>query len=106
MVGGTVFFRTDKQLVALEVLYQKSKTDFESTETDRMNKVLDSFSAYKKIEIAFVIAGVLLIILAPSQEFWLGLGVGMLLQCALMLTADIFAERRVESYQTAISSQL
>jgi len=106
VVGGTVFFKTYKQLVALEALYQKSKTDFVSTETDRMNKVMDNFSIYKKIEIAFVIAGLLLIILAPSKEFWLGLGVGMLLQGALMLTADVFAERRGESYQTAISSQL
>ncbi len=106
VVGGTVFFRTEKQVVTLEALYLKSKTDFVIAESDRMNKVMNNFSIYKKIEIAFVIAGALIIILAPSKEFWLGLGVGMLLQGALMLTADIFAERRGESYQTAISSQL
>lgn len=106
VVGGTVYFRSDKQTQELDMLYSKSKTDFVTTETDRMNKVMSNFSIYKKIEIAFVITGLLLIILAPSKEFWLGIGVGMLLQGALMLTADVFAERRGEIYRLAISNQL
>jgi hypothetical protein len=38
-----------------------------------------------------------------TKEFWLGVGVGMLLQGAFMLTADVFAERRGTEYINKIS---
>jgi hypothetical protein len=94
VVGGTVYFRTDRQINQLETLYQKNKTAFAKAETPRMDTVMKNFSLYKKVEVAFVVIGLLLIFFAPSKGFWLGIGVGMLLQGALMLTADIFAERR------------
>jgi hypothetical protein len=102
VVGGTVYFRTDKQIMQLETLYQQDKTAFAKAETPRMDMVMKNFSLYKKVEVAFVLIGLLLIFLSPSREFWLGVGVGMLLQGALMLTADIFAERRGKEYIEAI----
>jgi hypothetical protein len=98
VVGGTVYFRTDKQILQLETLYQQNKTAFAKAETPRMETVMKNFSLYKKVEVAFVVIGLLLIFLAPTREFWLGIGMGMLLQGALMLTADIFAERRGREY--------
>lgn len=102
VVGGTVYFRTDKQIKQLETQFQQDKTAFAKTETPRMETVMKNFSLYKKVEVAFVVIGLLLIFLAPSKEFWLGVGVGMLLQGALMLTTDIFAERRGQGYIEAI----
>jgi hypothetical protein len=104
VVGGTVYFRTDKQINQLETLYQNDKAAFAKAETPRMDTVMKNFSLYKKVEVAFVVIGLLLIFLAPSKEFWLGVGAGMLLQGALMLTADIFAERRGKNYMNAIES--
>jgi hypothetical protein len=63
-----------------------------------MDTVMKNFSLYKKVEVAFVVIGLLFIFLAPSKEFWLEIGTGMLLQGALMLTADIFEERRGTTY--------
>lgn len=63
-----------------------------------MNTVMKNFLLYKKMEVAFVVIRLLLIFFAPTSEFWLGIGVGILLQGALMLTADIFAERRGKEY--------
>lgn len=103
VVGSTVYFRTPKQIKDLEMLYQKDKVAFVEAETPRMETVMKNFSVYKKVEVAFVVIGLLLIFFSPSKEFWLGIGVGMLLQGALMLTADIFAERRGTKYQTEIS---
>lgn len=104
MVGGAVYFRTEKQVNELETLYRQDKTAFSKAETPRMDTVMKSFSLYKKIEVAFVVIGLLLIFFAPAKEFWLGIGVGMLLQGALMLTADIFAERRGKEYIQHISN--
>jgi hypothetical protein len=102
VVGSTVYFRTDKQIIQLETLYQKDKAAFAKAETPRMDTVMKNFSLYKKVEVAFVVIGLLLIFFVSSKEFWLGIGVGMLLQGALMLTADIFAERRGTAYIEAI----
>ncbi|MFM9838458.1 MAG: hypothetical protein ACKVOQ_09360 [Cyclobacteriaceae bacterium] len=104
VVGSTVYFRTDKQIIQLETLYQKDKAAFAKAETPRMDTVMKNFSLYKKVEVAFVVIGLLLIFFAPSKELWLGIGVGMLLQGALMLTADIFAERRGAVYIEAIQT--
>ena len=94
VVGGSVYFRTDHQVRELESLYQREVQAYQSKEIPRMENVMKNFSAYKKVEIAFVVVGLVLLIFCSSKEFWLGLGVGMLLQGSLMLTADIFAERR------------
>lgn len=102
-VGGSLYFRTDRQVADLEALYQKDRAAFVSLETPRMETVMKNFALYKKIEVAFVVIGLLLIFLAPPRQFWLGIGVGMLLQGALMLTADIFAERRGREYIAAIA---
>ncbi len=102
VVGGSVYIRTDKQVAALEKLYQQNPAAFAEAETPRMETVMKNFAMYKIVEVAFVVIGLLLIFLASSKEFWLGVGVGMLLQGALMLTADIFAERRGKEYIHAI----
>lgn len=98
VVGGTVYFRTDKQMGDLETHYLRDQGNFGKTELARMDVVMKNFALYKKIEVAFVVIGLLLIFLLPAREFWLGVGVGMLLQGALMLTADVFAERRGMAY--------
>ncbi len=98
VVGSSVYFRTNKQLAALEQLYQRSQTEFKLQETPRMEVVMKNFSVYKKVEIAFVVIGLLLILFASTQPFWLGVGVGMLLQGAIMLSLDIFAEKRGAEY--------
>lgn len=105
VVGSTVYFRTDKQMTELETLYLTDKSTFAKKEIPRMEVVMKNFSLFKKIEIAFVLTGLALILLAPSRQFWLGIGVGMLLQGALMLTADIFAERRGKTYLAQIASE-
>lgn len=98
VVGATVYFRTDRQITEMEQLYSKSKPAFIKTEMVRMEIIMKNFKRYKKIEVAFVLVGLLLILILPQKQFWTGLGVGMLLQGALMLTADIFAERRGTIY--------
>jgi hypothetical protein len=103
VVGGTVYFRTDKQVSDLEKLFQTNPSEFKNQEIPRMEIVMKNFNLYKKIEIAFILIGLLLIVFAPAREFWLGIGVGMLLQGAVMLSLDIFAERRGITYIEKIS---
>jgi hypothetical protein len=104
-VGGSILLRTEKQVAELKALYQRDVALFRAAESPRMEKVLRSFQLYKMIEVAFVATGVLLIFLRPARDFWLGIGLGMLVQGALMLPADILAQRRGVAYYGAVRGQ-
>ena len=98
VVGGTVFFRTDKQLYQLKDRYAGHMMEFKAEELERMDTVMKNFQLYKWVEVAFVIAGLAMVVLLRQKSFWLGFGSGLLLQGALMLAADAFAEHRGERY--------
>jgi hypothetical protein len=101
-VGGTVYLRTPGQVVALKAQYNQDPGRFKAEETARMSNVMTNFKVYKIIEVGFILVG-LAVTLIVGHPFWLGLGMGMLVQGALMLPADITAERRGTIYQSAIA---
>lgn len=98
VVGGTVYFRTNNQISGLQKEFAQDTEAAVQTETARMDVVMKNFTLYKYIEVAFILSGVLFILFLRNRELMLGLGIGLLLQGTLMLTADIFAERRGEKY--------
>jgi drug/metabolite transporter (DMT)-like permease len=101
VVGATVFFRTGQQVSALDAQFAANQAGFAASETARMIEVMRNFTIYKWVEIAFVLSGVALLIFRAAN-FWQGLALGLLMQGALMLTLDIFAERRGARYQHEI----
>ncbi|MBL0051978.1 MAG: hypothetical protein IPP29_10965 [Bacteroidetes bacterium] len=56
--------------------------------------MMDSFSLYKKIEIALIITGIAMFVFFRNKELLRGIGLGLLLQSSIMLTLDLFAEAR------------
>lgn len=101
VVGATVFFRTGQQVAALDAQFATDVAGFATAEAARMIEVMRNFTIYKWVEIAFVLSGVVLLVFRAAN-FWQGLALGLLMQGALMLTLDIFAERRGERYQQEI----
>jgi sulfite exporter TauE/SafE len=100
-VGATISLRTPSQVGELKTLYQQDYIAFKTKEIPRMQAVLKSFKLYKTIEIIFIVVSLLLII-GLSHGFWLGIGLGMLVQGALMLPADIFAQARGQIYMQQV----
>jgi len=116
VVGSTVYFRTDKQVVELSQLYAADPVQFHVQEVNRMRKVNQNFSLYKIIEIVLLSAG--LFILAINRHiilqngwfndhlggggFWAGIGAGLIVQSTFMLCADLFAERRADIYTSQV----
>ncbi|MGL4597723.1 MAG: hypothetical protein ACRCYO_09350 [Bacteroidia bacterium] len=98
VVGSNVFFRTDKQIAALEKQYNESPIAMAKSELPRMEVVMKSFTIYKWIEVAFILGGLVCLLVFHQRDFLLGLGIGLLVQGSLMLTLDIFAERRGHTY--------
>ena len=101
-VGSSVYLRTPAQVVTLKAQVVQDPARFKSEETARMGPVMANFKTYKLIEVAFILIG-LAVTLLVSQPFVLGIGMGMLIQGALMLPADITAEQRGTVYQTAVA---
>jgi drug/metabolite transporter (DMT)-like permease len=110
VVGYTVYARSDKQ--AREVAYNmglETVTYTRQVELPRMEKVMKNFVIYRWVEIAFILAGMILIFLYRSdtgKTFWYGLGITLAIQAALMLGADSFAEKRGAVYKNELKKIL
>jgi len=98
VVGATVYLRTDAQRAALQAQAVVAPTRLKTEELARMETVRASFTVYKGIEAAFIVIGLILALNPKARRFWRGLGLGMLLQGALMLPADLLAEARAAVY--------
>lgn len=102
VVGGSVYLRTPQQLSALKIQQTNAGAKFKAVETARMATVMTNFKIYKIIEVGFIVVG-LTMVLMIEQPYWLGVGMGMLVQGALMLPTDITAEQRGAVYQHAVA---
>lgn len=104
VVGAAIYFRTDKQVAGLQDLYNLSPAAYKLQELPRIEKVNRDFDLYKKIEIALIIAGLALVVyFRNGSRAWMGAGAGLLIQSAIMLTLDLFAEHRADIYTNFIS---
>jgi len=102
VVGYTVYARSDKQSRAIAYNIGIEPAAFvKQTELPRMQKLMKNFIIYRWVEIALIVAGVILIFLFRSdatKAFWYGFAIALTIQAALMLAADYFAESRGEVY--------
>lgn len=103
IVGATVALRTPSHLAGIDARLASDAAGLKRDEAARMTKVMSGFKTFKIVEVVFIAAG-LAGCLFVSQPFWLGIAMGMLIQGALMLPADIVAERRGAVYQEALLS--
>lgn len=101
IIGGTVYFRTDKQLAALMEGLKMFPKEMLVAEQQRMGQVMANFEKYKNVEmllfflgLAFVMGGAFL----GAGKFMLGTGTGLSLQAALTLVFDLFAAYRAGFY--------
>ena len=102
VVGYTVYARADQQKTDIAYNMGIEPTSFVITkELPRMETVMKNFVIYRWVEIAFIIAGLILIFLYrlnPVRSFWVGLGITLAIQATFMLGADYFAEKRGKNY--------
>jgi lipoprotein signal peptidase len=102
-VGGTVYFRSDKQSQQLIERQRTSPAQLAAEEGLRIQQVSGSFAQYR---IGYAVAVLLALFFVfvmgkPSQH---GFAVGLLLLAALGLTIDFFAKQRAEQYLQALQA--
>lgn len=98
VVGGSVYFRSPKDIVRVEHYFQNEKPKIALEEIPRMQLVNKNFILYRYIEIALIVVGLLLMFAFPKNELLKGVGIGLFIQSSLMLSFDFFAEKRGEEY--------
>ena len=103
IVGGAVYLRTDTQAAALQAQQASDPAAFQRDETKRMLAVVANFELYKRIEIGLLTAGLALAAVTRRRsDFWLGFGLALALQSAIMLGLDLFAQARADVYLAAV----
>jgi len=104
IVGTTVYNRCPKEIARLEHIIAKEKNKIAGGEIPRMDSVMKSFVIYRWIEIIFIMAGILFIFQFRDNPFINGIGFGLSIQSAILLTLDFFAEKRGIEYLSYLKS--
>ena len=102
LVGGTVFFRTGKQLAELMEGLRLFPKEMVAAEKSRMAQVMSNFERYKTVEMLLFFLGFSFVLggsFGGVGQFMLGTGVGLCLQGGVTLIFDLFAAYRGGFYQ-------
>jgi hypothetical protein len=101
-VGGTIVFRTDKQVATLSTQLESEPARFKEAETARMTKTMAGFRVYKIAELAIFALGVGLTFALAKKPFAYSAGIGCIAQSSFLLVCDLFAEHRGAAYLEAV----
>ena len=104
-VGASVYARTDRQVAALVEQHRVDAAAFRNDEEARMATVMQNFHIYEAIEIALVVVGAALAVFMRNRSSLAAIGVGCLIQGAVMLVFDGFAESRGLTYIEAMQRE-
>lgn len=103
-VGTSVYFRSPKDIKRVQTIVQSQKQKITSEEIPRMEVVMKNFIIYRYVEIILLVAGLFLMFFFSEHLFFNGLGIGLFIQSALMLSLDFFAEKRGKEYLEYLQS--
>jgi hypothetical protein len=98
VIGITIFTRSPKDNLKVENVLKYEPQKIQTEEIPRMEKVLKNFVYYRYFEIAMILLGVILMFSLSKYGFWKGFGLGLFIQCAILLSLDFFAEKRGHTY--------
>ncbi len=101
-VGGSVYLRTDGQVAALTAQLAQAPAAFQAAELARMGVVMKNFALYKLIELFLLGVGVAMTYAFRHREALYAVGVGLVIQAGVTLVADLFAEKRGDTYLMAL----
>lgn len=106
LVGGSVWWRTEDQKRALRTQIGEAPDRYVADETQRMRVVNDNFFIYRWTELSLLGAGAALGATGYTLErdFVTGLGLGLVVQSAIMLGLDYFAEQRGHAYARQVGA--
>ena len=98
-VGAGLVLRTDAQVDALDRGFGSVPAQTAAAESQRMAKVKGSFRVILAAEVVLLIGGAFLVfVFRRTHPIWAAIGAGLVLQAAVLLVFDLFAEHRAHRY--------
>lgn len=104
IVCVSVLVRTPGDIKRNSDLYTESPIKLQAEELPRMEKVMNTFSTVKKVELAFIAIGILLAIVFWRHELIRGIGFGLIVLGPLLYLFDHLAEARAKVYVEFLKS--
>ena len=98
VVGLAVALRTPGQVASIEQGLRTSPAATVSAETQRMSTINRNFRIVRVAEVAFIVLGLLLAVFLPHPSTWAAVGLGLLVEAAVLLAFDAFAHQRALVY--------
>jgi hypothetical protein len=99
VIGVTVAGRAGSQVAELEAGLQATRrTQTITAEVERMARVNSTFVLVKRVEVALIVLSVVFLLVRPAPATLGAVGLGILLQCAVLLAFDTFAHHRAMHY--------
>lgn len=103
-VGAGLFLKTDKQVSGLMQLQAKSVAEFKKVEVPRMQKVMRNFKVLKIAWLFLIGASVALGFYFLNNDFIYSFCMGLVIQVAVLLIFDLYAEKRASAYLSYITT--
>lgn len=98
IIGLVVALRTPAQVASLEQGLRTSSATTVAAEIQRMKKVNTNFRVVKVVEASLIVIGLLLVLGLPHPGTWPSIGLGLLVEAAVLLAFDAFAHHRALVY--------
>lgn len=98
VIGLTIFTRSPKDNSRVEYMIKYDRDKIQLEEIPRIEKVMKNFIFYRYFEIFMIVLGIILMYALSNYGFWKGFGLGLFIQCSVLLSLDFFAEKRGHSY--------
>jgi hypothetical protein len=98
VIGLTVAARSPAQLAEIAAGLDAKRTVTITTEIERMARVNGTFDVITKVEIALIVLSLVFVVVQPAPATLGSLGLGILLQSAVLLVFDTFAHHRAIHY--------
>jgi hypothetical protein len=97
-IGGTLVARTERQVGTLKADLAREPAAARAQELTRMDRVNASFTAFKILEAVLIAAALGMALAFRGRPAVTAVGLGILVQAAVMLAFDVFAEHRAHVY--------
>ncbi len=105
VVGFTVYKKCDQYRIRNVYAYDMVHEDLRTKEIPRMERVNKNFVFYRYTEIVLLLAGLgLFFYFKTDDAFCAGLGIALAIQAAIILAADVVAEKRAHQYSRGLQS--
>lgn len=109
VVGYSIHKRSDEERVKLVYAYDMNPQQLKTEELPRLQELNKRFVIYQAVEVGFVMAGIILMLLyngISERSFWVGFGLCLVIQGVLLFGIETMAAQRTKEYSRKLSAYL